>query len=173
MSTTPTKQGQSTSTTESHDPIIRRINDRFVSIQTGSEFKVVFSPLHPGIKLFDGPPPTPAGKPASVAPVNSDKPATVAPVNSDKPASVPPVSTSKPASVTPVTIDKPATVAPVNSDKPASTPPVSTSKPASVTPASAAPVSTDKPAGAPTPAVAAILPAEHDKIDGKDVLVYG
>ncbi|WP_253909700.1 calcium-binding protein, partial [Herbaspirillum seropedicae] len=47
------------------------------------------------------------------------------------------------------------------------------SKPASVPPAGAAPVSTDKPAGAPTPAVAAILPAEHDKIDGKDVLVYG
>ncbi|MET3431462.1 Ca2+-binding RTX toxin-like protein [Herbaspirillum seropedicae] len=195
MSTTPTKQGQSTSTTESHDPIIRRINDRFVSIQTGSEFKVVFSPLHPGIKLFDDPPPAPTGKPASVAPVTIDKPATVAPVNSNKPASVPPVSTSKPASVASVTIDKPATVGPVNSDKPASVPAVSTNKPASVAPvsvdkpasvapinsdkpASVAPVSTNTPASGDQPApslgdLPEILPPEDDVANGHFVQVYG
>lgn len=158
MSSAPTTQGRSTSTStsESTDPIIRRINDRFVSIQIGSVSKVVFSPLHPGIKLFDGPPPAPMSKPVSVTPVGTDKPASVAPTNSDKPANAAPASTSKPANVTPASIYKPASVAPVTSSKTADVAATQPGKPATTL--------TDLPE---------ILPPEDDVVNGHFVQVYG
>lgn len=177
VSTTSATPGSATASAASTDLVIRRINDRFVSIRNGSVFKVVFSPIRPGIKLFDTPPtvadskPASANQPVSVIPASTSKPADVTPPGTSKPASTTTANTSKPAdiaapstsqsvSAAPAVADTPVSVAPAS--KPADIAPASTAKPAAVTPAAAA--------AAPTPD---ILPAEHDKIDGKDVLVYG
>ncbi len=210
VSTTSATPGSATASAASTDLVIRRINDRFVSIRNGSVFKVVFSPIRPGIKLFDTPPtvadskPASANQPVSVIPASTSKPADVTPPGTSKPASTTTANTSKPAdiaapstsqpvSAAPAVADKPVSVAPVTTSKPTDITPTSTTQPVSPTPAIAdkpvsvaparkpadiAPASTAKPA-AVTPAAAAaaptpdILPAEHDKIDGKDVLVYG
>ncbi|MBP1313738.1 calcium-binding protein [Herbaspirillum sp. 1130] len=128
-------------------------------------------------------PPPITSKPASNKPVSGDVPASlqkpVTPdksISLDKPASLPTASPAKPA-VTPA-------LAPV-SPTPVVTPPsahASPPAPVSSKPAAAAPAPV--PLQVPTPAslkpatpeklpAPTTMPAQRDKIDGKDVLVYG
>lgn len=101
------------------EPVIRRIDDRFVSIRTGSVFKVIFSPIRPGIKLFDTPPTI----------VSINPPANITLPSQPKPVSTTPTSTP---AVTPVTVtSKPVSTVPASTDTPPLTPPSAiTSKPA-------------------------------------------
>ncbi|WP_233149369.1 calcium-binding protein [Herbaspirillum camelliae] len=152
-----------------------------MSIRTGSVFKVVFSPISPAVKLFkssDNPGAAHAGglqpgkpsKPAAAIPhppADTHKPVSVTPVTRDKHVDVTPAVSSPPISVKPPASVKPAITPTAASTKAAATPPVSISKPTTAAPASLKPASTDKPAAATT------MPAQRDKIDGKDVLVYG
>ncbi|WP_413456784.1 calcium-binding protein [Herbaspirillum huttiense] len=215
------------------DPVITRIDKRFVQIKTGSVTKIIFAPVSPDIKLFDPPekpaatplatkPPAIASKPVIKPPVASPtkpppaKPSPIkTPVNvkphiepspiTIKPASNKPGSLDTPASLDkpatpdkPASVDKPTSIHTVSPAKPAVTPtltPVSPPTPV-ITPPSAhasppAAVSNKPAAAAPRPAPAPVqpsslkpatpekqpapttMPAQRDKIDGKDVLVYG
>lgn len=106
------------------DVTIRRIDDRFVSIQTGSVFKVVFSPIRPGIKLFDTPPALSSiNKTADIPPPSLPKPVSRVPAST--PAVTPVAVTSKPASTVAVSTDPPPLTPPSTIvSKPVIAPPV-------------------------------------------------
>ncbi|MCO4856252.1 hypothetical protein MKD49_07120 [Herbaspirillum sp. WGmk3] len=229
MSTHSATQAARAAAAPHPDPVITRIDKRFVKIQNGSVTTIIYAPLSPAIKLFDKPEkpaaklpatktPTIASKPAVNPPVpGSTKPVAVKPSLSQTPVSVKPDMaarpvTSKPAAGKPASLDKPASLV-----KPAGIPSASPAKPAvrpALPPASAIPVAppsiapasnppsahatppaavSSKPAAAvPAPAPVQVqapsspkpanpeklpaptsMPAQRDKIDGKDVLVYG
>ncbi|WP_406851298.1 calcium-binding protein [Herbaspirillum huttiense] len=227
MSTT-TSQDQPKAASSLSDPVITRIDKRFVQIQTGSSTKIVFAPISPDIKLFDPPekpaatplatkPPAIASKPVVKPPVASPtKPAPAKPSPIQTPVNVKPdiapaPIAGKPASNksgsldTPASLQKPVTPdksisldKPVSPAKPAVTPTLApVSPPPVVIPPSAhanppAAVSSKPAPAAPAPAPLQIpapsnlkpttpeklpapttMPAQRDKIDGKDVLVYG
>ncbi len=118
MTTTSATPTSSARPPEPPDVVIRRIDDRFVSIQTGSIFKVVFSPIRPGIKLFDTPPVViGSGKP--ITPPGARKPVITPPAANNKPVTVTPPGTNKPISATPPAKDQPAQpqLPPVQKDK--------------------------------------------------------
>lgn len=106
------------------DVTIRRIDDRFVSIQTGSTFKVVFSPITPGMKLFDNPPTISSiNKTTGFTPSSQPKPVSTIPAST--PAATPIAVTSKPASTVAVSTDIPPLTPPsANVSKPVIVPPV-------------------------------------------------
>lgn len=98
------------------DVVIRRIDDRFVSIRRGSVSEVVFSTIRPGITLFGNAPPAPASKPVT---------ASSTPAATSTPAVTPAPVTSKPASTVAVSTDIPPLTPPsAIISKPAITPPV-------------------------------------------------
>ncbi|MET2988766.1 calcium-binding protein [Herbaspirillum seropedicae] len=140
-------------------PIIRRINDRFISIQTGSVSEVRFSPIRPGLGLFDAGFPAPSVKPANPpaaqsAPPPSKADATPA-VTTPKPTpakadAAPTVAITKPVPAVAVDVAKPDSTSSVSSNAPAS--PVS--KPAAQ-PAAATPSKAD---AAPTVAITKPVP---------------
>lgn len=203
------------------DPVITRIDKRFVQIQTGSSTKIVFAPISPDIKLFD-PPEKPAATPlATKPPAIASKPVVKPPVASPtKPAPAKPSPIQTPVNVKPDIAPAPIAGKPASNKSgsldmsgsftqppsiPTVRPPTPAVIPAStpvsprqvVTPpgAVAAPPAavSSKPApAAPAPAPLQIpapsnlkpttpeklpapttMPAQRDKIDGKDVLVYG
>ncbi|BEV15978.1 calcium-binding protein [Herbaspirillum sp. DW155] len=146
MSTNSATPRSATAAAESTDLVIRRIDDRFVRIQNGSVFKVVFSPIKPGVKPFHTPPTVASSTLAST------RPTSVTPVSSSKPTKIALPNTSKPVSATPANPNKPtASLAPASISKPVDITPPGTAKPASVTPA----IAVNAPASN-------VLPAEHD-----------
>ncbi|WP_343721857.1 calcium-binding protein [Herbaspirillum seropedicae] len=145
-------------------PIIRRINDRFISIQTGSASEVRFSPIRPGLGLFDAGFPAPSVKPANPPAAQSAPP----PSKADATPAVP---TTKPtpakADAAPaVTITKPVPPVTVDVAKPDSTSSVSTNAPASPASKPAAQPAASTPSKADAaPAVAITKPVPAVTVD--------
>ncbi len=162
------------------DPVITRIDDRFVSIRRGSISEVVFSPIRPGITLFGSAPPAPASKPATASPaptatstpaitpvVVTSKPASTVAVSTDIPPLTPPSAiVSKPVIVPPVTPYTAPVIAPPitpgGSSVPvtSSTPPPLTPVTASSTPPAIGPASTSTVNLTPAPAAAPAAPID-------------
>lgn len=151
-------------------PIIRRINDRFISVRIGGVSEVRFSPIRPGLGLFDASFPAPIIKPAvqtvpplpkadAVPAVTITKP--VQPVAADvaKPASTSTVPGNVPASPSSTPAVQPAVQAAPPLPKADAAPAVTITKPAQpVAVDIAKPASTSTVTGA-TPASASSKPA--------------
>ncbi|MGO0788840.1 calcium-binding protein [Herbaspirillum seropedicae] len=159
----------STSTAVIDHPVIRRIDDRFISIQTGSRTEVRFSPIRPGISFLtvESLPPITKNVPASAGAgskaaatttgtsTSSTAPAksTVDLPSSSKPAELKSADSAKPSNTTTTpTPAKPAADVAGSASKPPDPKSADTTKPSSTTatPAPAKPavdiaVSTSKP----------------------------
>ncbi|WP_237741790.1 calcium-binding protein [Herbaspirillum rubrisubalbicans] len=153
MSTSLASSNSSTTLAKPIDPVITRIDDRFVSIRRGSVSEVVFSPIRPGITLFGSAPPAPVSKPATASPAPA-----VAITPASTPAVTPVAVTSKPASTVPVSTDIPPLTPPsAIISKPVIAPPVTPYTPPIIAPpitpgAPAMPVASSAPPLTPTPA---------------------
>ncbi len=183
-------------------PIITRINDRFVSVKRNGVSEVVFSPIRPGIKLFDTPPTasprqlpgTASGTSSGTSSGNSRAPSSPVTASPQKQAGVAAGSThqmaddnaaiaAQPARIIPFHLDPKLGQLHVDANSSLSDPPLSfegwtlswdpfhfaaplTDEPITVKPNAARPAR-NAASSAPD------LSPQQDRIDGKNVLVYG
>ncbi|MET3431463.1 hypothetical protein ABIC71_000941 [Herbaspirillum seropedicae] len=163
MTTPNSTKAQTAASTTPPELVITRINDRFVSIKRGSVSEVVFSPIHPGIKLFGDTPPASASQPVAANPVSPGKADVAVTPVLDKPVKASPAPS---AAALPVTSTPAATPAPVISKAPSVTP-SSTSAPAAAV--VAAPAASPPPV---TPAVAAAPVTSPPPVTPNPVIIH-